>query len=56
LNLRERVFRFSVSSRSIGFEIYILGKISEKDFDLNIFLWGNGGQFGFLKKRNITRN
>jgi hypothetical protein len=42
-NLRERVFRFTVSSRSVGFEIYNSGKISEKDFDLHIFLWGNGG-------------
>jgi hypothetical protein len=51
-NLRERVFRFTVSSRSVGFEIYNLGKISEKDFDLNIFLWGNGGpNWGFEEKK-----
>jgi hypothetical protein len=43
VNLRERVFRFSVSSRSIGFEIYNSGKFIEKDFELSIFLWGNGG-------------
>jgi hypothetical protein len=43
VNLRERVFRFSVSSRSVGFEIYNSGKFIEKDFDLSIFLWGNGG-------------
>jgi hypothetical protein len=41
--LKERVFRFSVASRSVGFEIYNSGKLSEKDFDCFIHLWGNGG-------------
>jgi hypothetical protein len=55
-NLRERVFRFSVSSRSVGFEIYNSGKISEKDFDLHIFLWGNGGPNWIFEEKNITKN
>jgi hypothetical protein len=41
--LRGRVFRFAVASRSIGFEIYNSGKISEKDFVLHFHLWGRGG-------------
>jgi hypothetical protein len=32
-----------VASRSIGFEIYNSGKISEKDFDVHFLLWGRGG-------------
>jgi hypothetical protein len=27
----------------VGFEIYNSGKLSEKDFDCFIHLWGNGG-------------
>jgi hypothetical protein len=41
--LQTRVFRFSVSTRAVGFEIYNSGKFSEKDFDLFDHLWGNGG-------------
>jgi hypothetical protein len=41
--LRGRVFKFAVASRSVGFEIYNSGKISEKDFVLHFLLWGRGG-------------
>jgi hypothetical protein len=41
--LQARVFRFSVSTRAVGFEIYNSGKFSEKEFDLFVHLWGNGG-------------
>jgi hypothetical protein len=41
--LRGRVFKFAVASRSIGFEIYNSGKISEKDFVIHFLLWGRGG-------------
>jgi hypothetical protein len=41
--LHGRVFKFAVASRSIGFEIYNSGKISEKDFVLHFLLWGKGG-------------
>jgi hypothetical protein len=41
--LKERVFRFSVVSRSVGFEIYNSRKFSEKDFEFYIHLWGIGG-------------
>jgi hypothetical protein len=37
------VFKFAVASRSVGFEIYNLGKIYEKDFVLHFLLWGRGG-------------
>jgi hypothetical protein len=39
----ERVFRFSVASRSVGFEMYNTGKFSESEFEFFIHLWGNGG-------------
>jgi hypothetical protein len=42
-HLRDRSFRFSVSSKSVGFDIYNKGKISEENFELFINLWGNGG-------------
>jgi hypothetical protein len=42
-HLRDRSFRFSVSSKSVGFDIYNKGKISEEKFELFINLWGNGG-------------
>jgi hypothetical protein len=41
--LRERVFRFSVESRSIGFEIYNAGKIVDDNFVVHFHLWGKGG-------------
>jgi hypothetical protein len=41
--LKERVFRFSVASRSVGFEIYNSGKFSEKDFEFYIHVWAIGG-------------
>jgi hypothetical protein len=41
--LRERVFRFSVESRSIGIEIYNAGKILEDHFSVHFYLWGKGG-------------
>jgi hypothetical protein len=53
-NLRERVFRFSVASRSVGFEIYNSGKISE-DFELHVFLWGNGGPNWIFEEKILQR-
>jgi hypothetical protein len=41
--LKDRSFRFSVASKSVGFQIYNSGKISEVDFDISFNLWGNGG-------------
>jgi hypothetical protein len=41
--LSERVFRFSVASRSVGFEMYNTGKFLESEFEFFIHLWGNGG-------------
>jgi hypothetical protein len=41
--LSERVFRFLVASRSVGFEMYNTDKFSESEFEFFIHLWGNGG-------------
>jgi hypothetical protein len=41
--LHERVFCFSVESRSIGFEIYNAGRILEDHFVVHFHLWGKGG-------------
>lgn len=43
LHLWDRSFRFSVASKSVGFEIYNAGRISEVDFVIEFNLWGNGG-------------
>jgi hypothetical protein len=45
------VFKFAVASRSVGFEIYNSGKISEKDFVLHFLLWGRGGPNWEFKER-----
>jgi hypothetical protein len=41
--LRDRTFRFAVASRSVGFQIYNIGKFSDKDFEFFVNLWGEGG-------------
>ena len=41
--LRDRSFQFSVASKSVGFELYNSGRISERDFELVFSLWGEGG-------------
>jgi hypothetical protein len=41
--LRDWPFRFAVASRSVGFQIYNIGKFSDKDFEFFVNLWGEGG-------------
>lgn len=41
--LKDRSFKFLVASKSVGFEVYNAGRISEKDFELVFNLWCNGG-------------
>jgi hypothetical protein len=41
--LRDRSFRFSVSSSAIGFEIYISVSYSHSSFKIFFNLWGQGG-------------
>ena len=41
--LRDRSFKFSVASKSVGFEIYNAGRIKEKDFEVVFNLWNFGG-------------
>ena len=41
--LRDRSFKFSVASKSVGFEIYSVGRIKEKDFEVVFNLWNFGG-------------
>ena len=43
LHLKDRMFKFSVASKAVGFEIYNHGWIVEKDFELVFNLWGFGG-------------
>jgi hypothetical protein len=49
--LRDRTFRFSVASKSVGFEIYNAGKILENDFEISFNLWGNGGPNWLVEER-----
>jgi hypothetical protein len=41
--LRDRTFKFSVASLSVGCQIYNLRKFSENEFEFFISLWGQGG-------------
>jgi hypothetical protein len=41
--LRDRTFRFSVSSSAIGFEIYNSVSYSHSSFKVFFNLWGQGG-------------
>ena len=41
--LQDRTFKFSVASRSVGFEIYNKNAFSVDSCDFRINLWGNGG-------------
>ncbi|KQJ81904.1 hypothetical protein BRADI_5g03715v3 [Brachypodium distachyon] len=43
VHLRDQVFRFSVSTKSVGFMIYNLHKFSCAQFKCFFHLWGNGG-------------
>jgi hypothetical protein len=41
--LRDRSFRFSVSSSDVGFEIYNQGALAQSSFKIFFNLWGQGG-------------
>jgi hypothetical protein len=41
--LRDRSFRFSVSSSAVGFEIYNQGVLAQSSFKIFFNLWGQGG-------------
>jgi hypothetical protein len=43
VQLGERVFRFSVNSRAVGFMVYDLKCFSSDSFKCYFHLWGNGG-------------
>jgi hypothetical protein len=53
--LRERVFRFLVNSRAVGFQIYNAGKVVDPNFEFHISLWGNGGPNWIIKERKFYR-
>lgn len=42
-SLSDRVFKFFVASRSVGFFIFKLGSFSCEQFKVSFHLWGNGG-------------
>ena len=42
-HLKDRSFKFSVASKSVGFQIYNAGRVIEKDFEMVFSLWGDGG-------------
>jgi hypothetical protein len=43
IHIRERVFRFSVISKVVGFMVYNLKSFSCPSFACHFFLWGSGG-------------
>jgi hypothetical protein len=55
LLLKDRSFKFSVASKSVGFQIYNSGKISEVDFDISFNLWGNGGPNWLVEEQKFYK-
>jgi hypothetical protein len=53
--LRDRTFRFSVASTSVGFHIYNIGNFSDKNCNFFIKLWGNGGANWQAEERMFYR-
>jgi hypothetical protein len=51
--LRDRTFRFSVSSSSVGFQIYNLGSQSQTSFKIFFHLWGQGGPNWIAEERKF---
>ena len=49
-HLRDRTFKFSVASKSVGFEIYNSGRIVEHDFEVVFSLWNYGGPNWFREE------
>jgi hypothetical protein len=43
IQLGDRVFRFSVNSKAVGFMVYDLKCFSSDSFKCYFHLWGNGG-------------
>jgi hypothetical protein len=43
IHIRERVFRFSVISKAVGFMVYNLKSFACPSFACHFFLWGLGG-------------
>jgi hypothetical protein len=44
-----------VASKSVGFQIYNSGKISEVDFDITFNLWGNGGPNWLVEEQKFYK-
>ena len=54
-HLKERSFRFSVASKSVGFQIYNARSICEDDFECHFNLWGNGGPNWLIEESNYYK-
>jgi hypothetical protein len=53
--LRDRSFRFSVSSSSIGFQIYNLSSRVQSSFKVFFHLWGQGGPNWIAEERKFYK-
>jgi hypothetical protein len=53
--LRDRSFRFSVSSSSVGFQIYNLGSQAQSSFKIFFHLWGQGGPNWIAEEKKIYK-
>jgi hypothetical protein len=54
-HLRDRSFRFSVSSSSVGFQIYNLGSQVQTSFKIFFHLWGQGGPNWIAEERKFYK-
>jgi hypothetical protein len=55
LQIVERVFRFSVASKNVGFHIYKLGSFSCDQYQIFFNLWGNGCAHWISKSEKIYK-
>jgi hypothetical protein len=54
-HLRDRSFKFAVASSAVGFDIYNLGKFTDKNFEFFIHLWGHGGPNWQFEERKFYK-
>jgi hypothetical protein len=53
--LRDRTFKFSVASKSVGFSIYNQSKFADTDYEFFINLWGDGGPNWIFEEKRFYK-
>jgi hypothetical protein len=53
--LRDKTFKFSVASKSVGFSIYNQSKFADSDYEFFINLWGDGGPNWLFEEKRFYK-